>query len=108
MREKYSPKELEVQGNVLRAVPLQDLHLAEPAHQPNPEYASFEDLLHLRYELEAKIAHRRGYRQLPSARVRMERRTIKPNKDERYDELSLSTVREEHKRRTLRSHLSIT
>lgn len=107
MRKKCSPKNLEIQGNVLRAVAIQELHVADAAHELRPENASFEDLLLLRYALEAQIAKKRGHRQLPDPSFRMERRAAKPALDERYDELSLTTVRTESHRRTLRSRLQI-
>lgn len=107
MRKKCSPKELEVQGNVLRAVPAQELHLAAPVRETSPESASFEDLLQLRYHLELNAAKRRGQLHLPDPAFLMERRAAKPVFDERYNELSLSAVRTEQHRRRMRSRLFV-
>lgn len=107
MRKKYSPKQLEVEGNVLRALPAEAFHLIGNSHPAEVENANFEELLRLRYELELRRAQRHALRHLPSPTHLMEQRTAKPVTDPRYGELSLTTVRSEQHRRLMRSKLSV-
>lgn len=109
MRKKYSPKELEVLGNVLRKYDSAEspICVAEPPHTLACGQASFEDLLALRFALERKRAQLHGLRSLPSPQHQMDRYTATPPADPRYGELSLSLVRDNWRRRQLLDQLSV-